>query len=52
MSDFCRMVTPKAGMSTEGETLHSRFLSYLTGAQYVLFAVYILVDAQSSSEVP
>ena len=38
-------------MSTEGER-HSKFLSYLTGARYVLSAVSVLVVAQPSSEVP
>jgi hypothetical protein len=37
-------------MSAEGETL--KFLSYLTGAPYVLCAVSVLVVAQASSEVP
>jgi hypothetical protein len=45
------MVTPKGSMSTEGETL-LKFLSYLTGAQYVLFAVSVLVAEQPISEVP
>jgi len=31
---------------------HSKFLSYLTGARYVLSAVSVLVVAQPSSEVP
>jgi hypothetical protein len=43
------MVTPKFSMSTEGETL--KFLSYLTGARYVLAAVSVFVVVQPSSEV-
>jgi hypothetical protein len=51
------MVTQKASMSTERERerergRHCKFLSYLTGARYVLSAVSVLVGTQLSSEVP
>jgi hypothetical protein len=53
MSDLCgtvaRMVTPKGSMSTEGETLQVSV--YLTGAQYVLSAVSVLIVVQPSLEV-
>jgi hypothetical protein len=54
MSDLCGtvagMVTPMQSMSTEER--HSKFLSYLTGARYVLSAVSVLVVAQPILEVP
>jgi hypothetical protein len=53
MSDLCctgaGIVMPKCSMSTERETL--KFLSYLTGARYVLSVVSVLVVAQPNLEI-
>jgi hypothetical protein len=54
VSDLCGtvagMVVVKGNIPTEGETL--KFLSYLTGARYILSAVSFLVVVKPSSEVP